>query len=361
AYLPKFSDEQISVVQERVLQTEWYHNQGKYQGPVPETMPGESSAAPSRSLTTAAGIWTAEPPPIKGRIASSGTPVAKEKATSSGTPVAKEKATSSAGDHGTPEEEATTAPVARYYRGGTEEYSCAGGRQTLGSVGATGSEQLGGFGRSVGALDRKAFVASPASHPSEGFGINGTRDAAESGASFSKKGTFAKGGIFSESSGAFSRGNVFTEGGGTEGGNIEVGGTSSAPATIISAAYPYGAITSTGGGSLPVGANELCGCPAQGNSVQPIGGEFSHAGDDGTYQARLTSAASSRQVRPRRALPVPPAAPGATPRAAAAPSGIAVIPGFGEILPPPAVPNPPPPRSRSPSPSSPPAVPGPVP
>ena len=96
AYLPKFSDEQISVVQERVLQTEWYHNQGKYQGPVPETMPGESSAAPSRSLTTAAGIWTAEPPPIKGRIASSGTPVAKEKATSSGTPVAKEKATSSA-------------------------------------------------------------------------------------------------------------------------------------------------------------------------------------------------------------------------------------------------------------------------
>ncbi|OLQ11935.1 hypothetical protein AK812_SmicGene4144 [Symbiodinium microadriaticum] len=98
-YLPKFSDEQIRVVQERVLQTEWYHSQGKYQGPVPlesEMVPGESSAAPSKSLTTAAGMWTAEPPQIKGKTASSGTPVAKEKATSSGTPVAKEKATSSA-------------------------------------------------------------------------------------------------------------------------------------------------------------------------------------------------------------------------------------------------------------------------
>ena len=176
------------------------------------------------------------------------------------------------GDHGTPEEEATTAPMARYYRGGTEEYSCARGRQALGSVGTTGPEQLGGFGRSVGALDRKAIVASPASQISEGFGDNGTRDAAESGASFSKGGTFAEGGIFSESSGI--RGSVFTEGGGTEGGNTEVGGTSSAPATIISAAYSYGATTSTGGGPLPVRANELCGCPAQGNSVQPIGGEF---------------------------------------------------------------------------------------
>ena len=87
-------------------------------------------------------------------------------------------------------------------------------------------------------------------------------------------------------------------------------------------------------------------------------------------QARLRSSAS-RQVRPRRALPVPPAAPCATPSATAAPGtspsttaappSAGLIPGFGVILPPPPVPPQPLPRSRSPSPRTPPAVPGPMP
>ena len=99
AYLPRFSDEQLRVVMERVLQTEWYQSQGSHQGPVPLeslTVPVESLTAPSKSLTTAAGIWTAEQPPTKGKTASSAAPVAKEKATFWAAPVAKEKATSSA-------------------------------------------------------------------------------------------------------------------------------------------------------------------------------------------------------------------------------------------------------------------------
>ncbi|CAE7907446.1 unnamed protein product, partial [Symbiodinium necroappetens] len=335
-YLLKFSDEQIRVVQERVLQTEWYQSQGKYQGPVPlesEIVPGESSAAPSKSLTTGAGIWTAEPPPIKGKTASSGTPVAKEKATSSGTPVVKEKATSS----GTPvaKEKATSSatPVAK------EKITAQ--RATLGSVGTTGSEQftasseqLGRFGRTVGTLGRKTIVDSPASYPSEGFGVNGTGDATESG------GIFTENGIFSESSGIFSKGSVFTEGGGTEG-----GGTSSASTPIISAAYPYGATTSTGGGPLPVGANELCGCPAQGNSIQPMGGELSRARDDGTYYPARAGALDASPAKLDSHL-----APSAPSEGATGAISSARCHATGNSS-----------TARSPSPSTPPAVPGPMP
>ena len=49
-----------------------------------------------------------------------------------------------------------------------------------------------------------------------------------------------------------------------------------------------------------MGSNELFGCPAQGDLIHPIGGKFSHARDDGTYQpagAGALDASSSKLGR----------------------------------------------------------------
>ncbi|CAE7939088.1 TY1B-LR3, partial [Symbiodinium necroappetens] len=45
-------------------------------------------------------------------------------------------------DLGKAEEALVAAPMARYYRGGTEKYSCARGRQALGALGTTSSPQV---------------------------------------------------------------------------------------------------------------------------------------------------------------------------------------------------------------------------
>ena len=84
AFLPSFTREQILATKERILQEEWYHSSGRYEGPVPdegtevEVMVVSSSAAPStgpsssagpatEALTRPGGIWTEPPPPPKSR------------------------------------------------------------------------------------------------------------------------------------------------------------------------------------------------------------------------------------------------------------------------------------------------------
>ena len=193
-YLPRFSDEQLRVVMERVLQTEWYKSQGSYQGPVP-----------LESLTVPGGIWTAEPPPTKEKAASGGTGCKGEGRILSGTGCEGEgyilsgtgcegeghsrKGGICGADLGKAEEALAAAPMARYYRGGTERHSCASGRQALGALGATSSEQFATSSEQFGRGGAMGTLGPTASRlPLPKARVNDTEDALESGGIFPKSG-----------------------------------------------------------------------------------------------------------------------------------------------------------------------------